>query len=160
MKAFYAGSFDPFTIGHQSIAKRALELFDKLIIGIGCNQLKHNELAIEERIRNIQTIFANETRVTVIGYEGLTAEVAKEYGAGVLIRGVRNSVDFEKEKELADINIEIFGMPTVLIPSLPELSYVSSSMVRELRHFGHDTSMFIPNGKPSQPMDENLKYPV
>ena len=145
MKAFYAGSFDPFTIGHLSIARKALDLFDSLIIGIGYNESKKNEHSIEERIKHIRKLFAGQKNVTVFAYEGLTAEVAKENGAGVLVRGVRNSIDFEKEHELASINQKVFGMPTVMIPSDPELSYVSSSMVRELRHFGHNASAFIAN---------------
>lgn len=143
MKAFYAGSFDPFTIGHQSIADRALVMFGELIIGIGYNESKRNEFSIEERIRNIQKIYFDNPAVTVFAYSGLTAEVAKENGAGVLVRGVRNGIDFEKEKELADINLEVFGIPTVMIPSEPRLSYISSSMVRELTHFGYDTSRYI-----------------
>lgn len=143
MKAFYAGSFDPFTIGHLSIAKRALEMFGALIIGIGYNESKVSEYSIEKRINHIKKIFGENRNVTVFAYEGLTAEVAKENGAGVLVRGVRNSIDFEKEKELADINLEVFGIPTVMIPSEPGLTYVSSSMVRELTHFGMDVSRFI-----------------
>ena len=144
MKAFYAGSFDPFTIGHLSIAERALEMFGALIIGIGYNESKHSELPIEIRIRNIQKLFAGQDKVTVFAYEGVTAEVAKENGAGVLVRGVRNTIDFEKEKELADINLKVFGMPTVMIPALPGLSYVSSSMVRELMHLGKDVTVYVP----------------
>ena len=147
MKAFYAGSFDPFTIGHLSIARRALEMFGELIIGIGYNERKRNEYPIERRIRDIQDIFKDEKTVTVFAYEGLTAEIAKENGAGVLVRGVRNSLDFEKEKELADINLKVFGLPTVMIPSEPSLTYVSSSMVRELKHFGYDVSRFVPGAE-------------
>lgn len=144
MKAFYAGSFDPFTIGHLSIAERALEMFGELIIGIGYNESKHSELPVEIRIRNIQKLFAGQDKLTVFAYEGVTAEVAKENGAGVLVRGVRNTIDFEKEKELADINLKVFGMPTVMIPALPGLSYVSSSMVRELMHLGKDVTAYMP----------------
>lgn len=143
MKAFYAGSFDPFTIGHLSIARRALELFDELIIAIGFNKSKKIEKSIEERILKIQKIFEGNEKVKVFAYEGLTAEVAKENGAGVLVRGVRNSIDFEKEKELADINLCEFGLPTILIPAEPSLTYISSSMVRELSHFGADISKYI-----------------
>ncbi|MCH5240602.1 MAG: pantetheine-phosphate adenylyltransferase [Muribaculaceae bacterium] len=144
MKAFYAGSFDPFTVGHYDIARRALEIFGMLIIGIGCNESKCSEKPIEERLSRIRKLFGGDDRVTVIGYEGLTAEAARENGAGFLVRGVRNSIDFEKEKELADINMKVFGMPTVMLPADPALSYVSSSMVRELSHFGHDASEFLP----------------
>lgn len=143
MKAFYPGSFDPFTIGHFSIARRALKMFGQLIIGIGYNEKKQSERSIEHRIRHIQEVFRNYEGVTVFAYDGLTAEVARENGAEVLVRGVRNSFDFEKEKELADINLEVFKMPTVMIPAEPSLTFVSSSMVRELIHFGQDASQFI-----------------
>lgn len=147
MIPFYAGSFDPFTIGHLSIARRALELFGALIIGIGFNESKKGELKAEQRLLSIQEIFKEDPRVRILAYDGLTAEVAKQNGAGVLIRGVRNSIDFEKEKELADINLKVFGLPTVMIPAEPELTYISSSMVRELRHFGYDPSPFLPPSK-------------
>ena len=136
MTPFYAGSFDPFTIGHLSIAKRAMAMFDELVIGIGCNLEKQNDEAVERRVEKIKSLFANEKGVSVVAYEGLTAEAAKELGAQVLVRGVRNAIDFEKEKELADINLEVFYIPTVMIPAAPGLSYVSSSLVRELKHFG------------------------
>lgn len=144
MKAFYAGSFDPFTIGHLSIARRALHMFGELIIGVGYNKAKQSSSSVEQRILNIQSLFKSTPGVTVFGYDGLTAEVAKENGAGVLVRGVRNAFDFEKEKELADINLEVFKIPTVMIPAEPSLSFISSSMIRELHHFGVDTKEFIP----------------
>ena len=144
MKAFYAGSFDPFTIGHLSIAYRALEIFGELIIGIGYNESKKNERGVEERIDSIRKIFITHPNVVVFGYTGLTAEVAKENDATVLVRGVRNSIDFVKEKELADINLKVFGMPTIMIPADPDLSFISSSMVRELSHFGADITKFLP----------------
>lgn len=145
MKAFYAGSFDPFTIGHFEIAGRTLDLFDELIIGIGVNESKCSEMPVEERIENIKKIFKDDDRVTVLGYAGLTAEVARQHGAGVLVRGVRNTNDFEKEKELADINLEVFGLTTILLPASPALTYISSSMIRELKHFGKDVSEFLPD---------------
>ena len=143
MRAFYGGSFDPFTIGHKSIADRALQLFEELIIGIGYNEMKQNEYSVEERIRNIQEVYSGNPLVKVFAYTSLTAEVARENGAGVLVRGVRNGIDFEKEKELADINLQVFGIPTIMIPAEPQLAYVSSSMVRELTHFGYDASRYI-----------------
>lgn len=142
MKAFYAGSFDPFTIGHLYVAKRALELFGSLVIGVGENESKKGCKVVEERLLKISRCFAGVDNVEFLAYKELTAEVAKNCGAAVLVRGVRNSLDFEKEKELADINLEVFGMPTVFIPSPPGLNYISSSMVRELEHFGYDASRF------------------
>ena len=147
MKAFYAGSFDPFTIGHYSIALRALEMFDHLFIAVGKNENKKGEYTTDERVRIIKELFRGNEKVTVMAYDGLTAVSAKENGAGVLVRGVRNSLDFEKEKELADINLKVMGMPTVMIPADPELSFVSSSMIRELNHFGFNTENFLPGNK-------------
>ena len=144
MKALYAGSFDPFTIGHLDIAEKALEMFDSLIIGIGYNESKKEEWPVERRVEAIKKIFANRKEVEVEAYKGLTVEFAKAKGAGVLVRGVRNTLDFEKEKELADINKIVSGINTVMIPAAPELSYISSSMVRELYHNGYDITRFIP----------------
>lgn len=140
MKAFYAGSFDPFTIGHLYIARQAVAMFGSLIIGVGYNIKKQNEAEISHRVEKIGRCFSEMENVTVMTYSELTAEAAKMHGAEVLVRGVRNALDFEKEKELADINLEVFGLPTVFIPAPPSLSYISSSMVRELKHFGFDAS--------------------
>lgn len=143
MKALYAGSFDPFTIGHKDIADRALAIFDELIIAIGINERKKNSETAEIRRKAIEEVFKGNSRVKVVEYKGLTAEEAKKLGAGVLVRGVRNVDDFEKEKELADINLKVLDMPTVLIPADPGLAFVSSSMVRELFGMGFDAQEFI-----------------
>lgn len=146
MKAFYAGSFDPFTIGHYEIARQALRLFGGLVVGVGYNEKKRGESTIDERVDAIRRLFKGEENVEVISYDGLTAEAAKAAGAGVLVRGVRTAFDFEKEKELSDINLKVFGIATVMIPAAPELTYISSSMVREIKHFGGDVSPFLPQG--------------
>ena len=145
MKAFYAGSFNPFTIGHYSVARRAMNMFPYLFIGVGINESKNHIAHTEENIVRIEKLFEKDTNVKVMAYTGLTARVALEQGAGVLIRGVRNAFDFEKEKELADINLKIFGMPTIFIPADPDLAFISSSMVRELSHFGFDVERFLPS---------------
>lgn len=143
MKALYAGSFDPFTIGHLYIVREALCIFDSLVIGIGINEGKKPMWPIEKRVQAIKSLFIDNTRVKVESYEGVTAEFAMKCGASVLVRGVRNNLDFEKEKELADINRKVFEIPTVFIPTSPDLSFVSSSMVRELIHFGQNPEKFI-----------------
>lgn len=143
MKAFYAGSFDPFTIGHLYVALRALEMFGKLVIAVGVNGDKKGEMSEEDRLFQISRQFGNMENVEILSYDNLTAEVARNNGAEVLVRGVRSALDFEKEKELADINLEVFGMPTVFIPSPPNLSFISSSMVRELKKYGHDVEKFL-----------------
>lgn len=144
MKALYAGSFDPFTIGHYDIALRALKLFGTLLIGVGYNEKKIGEFPVEERVETIRKIFKDTPGVEVKSYSGLTVDCAKRWGVEVLVRGIRNSLDFEKEKELADINHEIGGIETVFLPSSPSLSFVSSSMVRELIHNGYKVERFLP----------------
>ena len=145
---FYAGSFNPFTIGHKSIVDRALGIFDRIIIGIGCNMAKSGDTSqgdiIEKRRQEIESCFASEPRVEVVAYEGLTAEAAVEMGACALIRGVRGVADFESERTLADINREVNGIETVIFMALPEYGHVSSSMVRELSHFRKDVSRYLP----------------
>lgn len=143
MKALYAGSFDPFTIGHLSVVESALRVFDSLVIGVGYNENKKNQWTPEERVKAISEFFKGDPRIRVEAYTGLTVEFAKETGAEVLVRGVRNSSDFEKEKELADINMEVMGLQSVFFPCVPSLSFVSSSMVRELMHNGYDVRKYI-----------------
>ena len=142
--ALFPGSFDPFTTGHQSIVDRALPLFDHIVIAIGVNIAKANDDSILRRVKAISKIYHGDSRITVTTYSGLTVDACRENGAGFILRGVRNVADFEYERNMADANRRISGIETVLLPTLPELSCVSSSMVRELDRFGHDTSTFLP----------------
>lgn len=145
MPVFYAGSFNPFTTGHASIVERALEQFDSVIVAVGVNIHKPDgQKHAEERAEMIRRLYANQPRVHVITYHGLTAIAAVESGATALVRGVRNSTDFEAEYELAAVNRHINGIETILLPALPELSCVSSSMVREIQAFGGDATEFLP----------------
>lgn len=133
--AFFAGSFNPFTPGHRDIALRALALFDKLIIGIGYNINKpYADLAV--RIEHIKKEFEGNTDVSVIAYNGLTTDAAREAGACALVRGVRSMSDFEYEMTMADVNRRLSGIETVLLPARPELACMSSSIVRELEKYG------------------------
>ena len=141
--AFYAGSFDPFTIGHRSIVDRALPLFDKVVIGIGVNTAKRPWQPLEERLEAIRALYADEPRVEVVTYSDLTADAARRCGATVLLRGVRSVADFEYERNIADANRMIAGLESVLILAEPSLGFVSSSLVRELAAFGHDYSHLI-----------------
>ena len=140
----FAGSFDPFTIGHMSVLKRALPLFDHVYIVVGYNSAKKGALLPGERVAAIEQLFADEPRVSVMAWDGLTTDLARQLGAGFLIRGVRSAADFEAEQNLATINRTISGIETIFIPTLPEHSAISSSVVRELEHFGHDASQFLP----------------
>ncbi len=142
--ALFAGTFDPYTIGHHSIVTRALIMFDKIIIAIGRNSAKASQSATEERVKNIARIYADEPRVKVTTYDGLTADFAKEQGACCLLRGVRSIKDFEYERDLADLNREISGIETVILPCEPQYAAISSSAVRELISHGKDVSKFLP----------------
>ena len=142
--ALFAGSFDPFTIGHYSLVKRALPMFDKITIGIGINSGKKSMFPVEERVKAIEKAFAGEERIEVKVYDCLTMDFAKEIGADVLLRGVRTTKDFEYEREIADINLKLGGIETVLLISEPEYASVSSSVVRELITYGKDVSELLP----------------
>lgn len=144
--AVFPGSFDPFTIGHKDIADRALKLFDYLIIGVGYNINKHaNGDAISERVKRIESVFAGSDRVKVEAYSGLTVDFARRHEAGFIIRGLREVKDFEYERNLADTNAAISEIETVFLTARPELGFISSSMVRELKANGYDVYKFLPN---------------
>jgi pantetheine-phosphate adenylyltransferase len=143
-EALFAGSFDPFTIGHYSVVKRALPMFDKITIGIGINSGKKSMFPVEERVKAIEKAFAGEERIEVRVYDCLTMDFAKEIGADVLLRGVRTTKDFEYEREIADINLKLGGIETVLLISEPEYASISSSVVRELITYGKDVSELLP----------------
>ncbi|MDE6741070.1 MAG: pantetheine-phosphate adenylyltransferase [Muribaculaceae bacterium] len=147
--AVFPGSFDPFTIGHKDIADRALMIFDRLIIGIGYNIHKCAGDSISARVQEIEAIYAGDHRVSVEPYTGLTVDFAREHGAGFIVRGLREVKDFEYERNLADTNAAISHIETVFLTSRPELGFISSSMVRELRANGYDASRFIPKRKDS-----------
>ncbi len=143
MKALFAGSFDPFTIGHLAIVESALKIFSSVVVAIGVNENKKSEWPANVRKKAIAELFKDDPRVEVTTYSGLTFKFARMIGAGVLVRGVRNGDDFDFEKTLADANRKIGGIDTVLIPCVPELAFVSSSLVRELLHNGEDPSSLI-----------------
>ena len=143
-QALFAGSFDPFTIGHYSVVKRALPMFDKITIGIGINSGKKSMFPLEERVKAIEKAFAGEERIEVKVYDCLTMDFAKEIGADVLLRGVRTTKDFEYEREIADINLKLGGIETVLLISEPEYASISSSVVRELITYSKDVSKLLP----------------
>ena len=144
--ALFPGSFDPFTRGHESIVRRALPLFDRFIIAIGVNADKRSFLTMEQRKAMIESVFKGDPRVEVISYTGLTVDVAREVGAGFIVRGVRLIQDFENEKHLAEVNRDLTGIETILLYTLPEYSHISSSIVRELHRYGQDVSRYLPEG--------------
>lgn len=144
MTGIFTGSFDPFTIGHDDIVRRALPLFDRIVIGIGVNEHKKYAQTTEERIENISRLYAEEPKIEVKAYGDLTVDFAKREGAHYIIKGVRSMKDFEYEREQAEINRRIGGVETLLLFADPQLACISSSMVRELMHFGRDVSEFLP----------------
>lgn len=145
-KAIFPGTFDPYTLGHHSIVKRALTFMDEVIVGIGINEGKHCLLPVEKRVEMIQRLYVDDPRVRVVAYSGLTVDFAKEQDAGFIVRGIRSVKDFEYEESIADINKKLSGIETIFLFTEPELSSVSSSVVRELLHYGKDVSMFLPEG--------------
>lgn len=140
----FVGSFDPFTIGHKSVVDRVLPLFDRVVIGVGVNERKQYMLTVEERVAAIRQLYAGDERVVVESYSDLTVDFAQRHGAQFVVKGVRNVRDFEYERDQVDINRRLTGLETLLIYAEPGLDSVSSSVVRELNHFGKDTSMFVP----------------
>ena len=145
-KAIFPGSFDPFTLGHHSIVKRALSFMDEVIVGIGINEGKRSLIPVEKRVDMIRRLYADEPRVKVEAYSGLTVDFAREQAAEFIIRGIRTVKDFEYEEGIADINRKLTGIETIFLFTEPELASVSSSVVRELLHYGKDVSMFLPEG--------------
>ncbi len=138
-RALFAGSFNPFTIGHKDIVTRGLELFDEVVIAIGENQDKSSQ-DTDERLEAIRATYKDEPRVRVEVFHGLTVDYAHEIGACALLRGVRTVSDFEYERQMADANRALSGLETVVLFAKPELGYVSSSLVRDLQRHGADVS--------------------
>lgn len=139
----YAGSFDPFTIGHADIVARALQLMDELHIVLGQNIAKQPFQPVEERIKFISDLYHMDTRIKVIAYNGIVATYAKDHGA-ILVRGLRGIGDLDGEQTLAEVNRSRFGVETICLFSAPEHRIISSSLIRELAAFGEDYSEYIP----------------
>lgn len=142
--ALFTGSFDPFTIGHDAIVRRALPLFDRIVIGVGVNVHKKYLYSAEVRVADIKKLYARNDKIEVKAFSDLAVDFAKREGARFIIKGVRSVKDFEYEREQADINRQIGGIETILLYAEPKYESVSSSMVRELIHFGMDVSAFLP----------------
>jgi len=142
--ALFPGTFDPFTIGHQSLVTRGLELVDEIIISIGVNENKKTYFSLEKRLEAIECLYQDEPRVKVMSYDSLTVDFAKEMEAGFILRGIRTVNDFEYEKSIADINRILTGIDTFILFTQPEHTHISSSIVRELLRYGKDISQFVP----------------
>ena len=145
--ALFPGSFDPFTAGHLNILRRALTMFDNVVIAIGVNQDKRGFYSNDQKKSIIRQATAGLKNVEIIEYDGLTIDVCRNLGLRHIVRGVRNMLDFENERAIADANRRLAPeIETIIIPTAQEFAHISSSAVRDiLRHHG-DTSMFVPQG--------------
>jgi len=150
--ALFPGSFDPFTNGHLDVVRRGLGLFDEVIVAIGQNSSKQRYLPIEQMLALLNELFANEPRVSVRAFSGLTAELARETGARFLLRGLRNSPDFEYEKPIAYGNQHLNpGLETVFLLTSPELGAISSTIIRDMHRYGGNVDAFVPFAMPPAP---------
>lgn len=143
--AVFAGTFDPITKGHVDIIRRSLGLFDELVIAIGVNTKKQTLFSLEDRVSWIQNIFKGETQIRVDHYTDLTVNYCRKIGAQYIVRGLRNGSDFDYEAHIAQVNKELAPeIETVFTISSPELSHISSTIVRDLILYGGDYSNFVP----------------
>jgi len=145
-RAIFPGTFDPFTVGHDSIVRRGLSFLDEIIIAIGVNDSKRAYFSSECRLKMIQELFKDEPRVIVEAYDSLTITFAQQKEATFILRGIRTVNDFEYEKTIADMNRKISGIETILLFTEPEYACISSSAVRDLLRYNKDVTPFIPEG--------------
>jgi pantetheine-phosphate adenylyltransferase len=144
--AVFPGSFDPFTIGHESIVRRALSLFDRIIIAIGTNTNKADFFPIEKRMQWIKEVFEFDEKVSILNYNGLTIEFCQQVGAKFILRGLRTSADFEYERAIAQVNkVMDQDVESIFILTSPEYSAITSTLVRDIIRHGGDASKFLPN---------------
>lgn len=148
----FPGSFNPFTRGHADVVERALNLFDRVVVAVGYNAQKAEAAGlapgvmpsdVAQRVDAIAKLYAGEERVEVVSYSGLTVDVAREQNACAILRSVRSMKDYEYELQMADVNRQLSGIETIVLFARPELSSISSSVVRELQQFGCDVSKFL-----------------
>lgn len=143
--AVFPGSFDPFTVGHEEIVRRALPLFDRIIIAVGENSEKKNLFSIEKRLAMISKVFEGESRVEVSRFSGLTVDFCRQRKAGYLLRGLRTAADFEYERALGQMNRKMApGIDTVFLLTSAEHTPINSTIVRDIIARGGDASRFVP----------------
>ena len=145
-KVVFPGSFDPCTIGHANLVERALKLFNQVIIAVGYNEQKAGWLPVEERVRALREYYAAIPQIRVESYTGLTVDFALSMEARFILRGVRSVKDYEYELGIADINSRLADIETVVLLADPNISGISSSVVRELHNFGRDITPWLPLG--------------
>ena len=145
--ALFPGSFDPFTAGHLNILKRALTMFDEVVVAVGINIGKHGFFPNDKRMEIIRKATEGLEGVSVIQYDSLTIDICRELGIRHIVRGVRNMIDFETERSIADANRRLAPeIETIIIPTAQEYAHISSTAVRDILQHGGDTSLFIPEG--------------
>ena len=143
--AIFPGSFDPFTRGHEDIVRRGLHLFDEVVVGVGHNSRKQRYFHIDRMLGYITATFADEPRVIVITYDELTAELAQRYQARYLLRGLRNTTDFEYENSISQVNRYLNDkLETVFLITSPPYAHINSSIIREVHRYGGDVGEFLP----------------
>ncbi|MGI6574233.1 MAG: pantetheine-phosphate adenylyltransferase [Fermentimonas sp.] len=142
--ALFPGTFDPFTVGHESLVRRGLILVDEVVIAIGMNEAKQSYFPLDKRQQMIHDLYQPEPRVRVESYDTLTVDFAREVGANFILRGIRTVADFEYEKTIAHMNRTLSGIETILLFTEPTHAHISSSLVRELMRYGRDVSSFLP----------------
>lgn len=143
-RAIFPGSFDPITVGHVDIIRRSLPLFDELIIAIGVNSTKKYMFSLDQRKAFIEATFADEPKIKVDTYEGLTVDYCEKIEANFILRGLRNPADFEFEKTITQVNRRLSNIETVFLLTSADTSFISSSIVREVIHFKGDYSSMVP----------------
>jgi pantetheine-phosphate adenylyltransferase len=144
-KAIFPGSFDPITLGHFDIIKRSIPLFDEIVVAIGINAEKKYMFSLEDRKRFIEEAFADEPKISVVTYEGLTIDFCKKIKAQFILRGLRNPADFEFEKAIAHTNRRLSKIETVFLLTAAKTSYISSSIVRDVIRNGGEYQMLVPD---------------
>jgi pantetheine-phosphate adenylyltransferase len=143
--AIFPGSFDPFTIGHENIVLRGIDLFDKIIIAVGFNSNKKEYFPIDKRVQWIRDVFWDNPKISVKKYESLTVEFASEVGANYILRGLRTAADFEYERAIAQVNKAMTGIDSLFLLTQPEHTPVNSSIVRDILRHGGDAGKFLPD---------------
>lgn len=143
--AVFPGSFDPITLGHQSLVLRALPLFDEIVIAVGINALKNYYFPIETRKVWIEKVFKDYPQISVTTYKGLTVDFCKAVGSQYILRGLRTSADFEFERSIGQVNKKLFPeVETIFLLTTPELTAITSSVIRDVVRNGGDASQFVP----------------
>lgn len=145
--ALFPGSFDPFTAGHLNILRRALTMFDEVVVAVGINQDKRGFFDMEKRVDIIRQATSGMDGVRIIQYDNLTIDTCRQLGIRHIVRGVRNMIDFESERSISDANRRLAPeIETIIIPTAQEFAHISSSAVRDILKHGGDYSAFIPEG--------------